>query len=306
VISYEFIRLTAVFILDLVDDFARQRALSGSHPRPFGPVHVLLMARTLTTGVREVFTPPRELVTVRNPSGFDLFFGQSRSADGVRRLPLPDGQYELRIESAYYQARNVTVAVPRPPPVPQPQPNPPPDPYPPPTLLAPGFDYPFPQGTTVLRGSVQLPDGRGETGVRVLTTVGTAPYVTDATGQWALLFPAITQPTRVTVAYRRPNTPDQRAAVTVVPGAVTSLPATALAGQVFDGPRGAGGATVQVGGFAPAVPAQADGRWTYVFAINQTAANADVTAVLPDRRQQTVLGVAITPKRTTAVPAIRF
>jgi hypothetical protein len=301
--SYELIRLTAVFILDLVDDFARQRALSGPHPRPFGPLQVLLTARTLTTGVREVFVPPRELITVRNPSGFTLFFGRFRTPDRVRRLPLPDGLYELRIESAYYQAATVTVTVPRPPPLPSPLP----DPYPPLTLLQPGFDYPFPAQTTLLRGSVQLPDGRGEPGARVLTSVaGVRPYVTDAVGQWALVFAALPRPTRVAVVYRRPNAPDQRAVVTVTPGAVTSLRATALLGQVFDGPRGAGGATIGVSVSPVTVPAQADGRWTYVFAIDQPAAVTDVTAVLPNGRQQTVRGVAITPRRTTVVPAIRF
>jgi hypothetical protein len=296
-IHYEFLRLTALFILDLVDSFARQRGLSGNHPRPFGPVRVLLTARTPVGGTREVLTPPWELIMVRNESGFDLFFGDFKAAGGVRRWPLPDGKYELRVESTYYQAAVLPVDVSRSAPAPNPQP----------TQLAPGFAYPFPTGTTLLRGSAQLPDGSGEPGVRILTSAsGVVPYVTDAAGQWVLVLPVLAQATQVVVAYRRPNKPDQRAAITVTPGATASLPATALEGQVFDGPRGAGGATIRVRVSPIAVPAQTDGRWRYVFAIDQPAAVTDVTAALPDGRQQTVSDVAITPKQTTAVAPFRF
>jgi hypothetical protein len=288
--------LTAEFILDLVDDFALRRALAGARPRPMGALRASLTALAPSGGAREVFPTAPELVLLRNPSGFDLFFGGLRWPDGVARRPLrrplEDGSYELRIESAYYQVRSETVTLPRPL-------------SPPRTLLLPGFAYPFPDGATVLRGTVQAADGQGAEGAVVTSGGSSAPYRTDSTGQWALVFPQVPSSGVVTVVYTLPDARTQSTSIPLLAGRDSNLSATALRGEVLDGGAGPRSAKVRVEGFSE-VPVRPDGAWTYIFGIDQPATRVDVTAVLADGRQMMVTNNNVTPRSTRVVPSIPF
>ena len=90
---------TAAVILDVVDSYARELGIRGRHPRPIGPIRFTIPAE-IVAGVRREFAEPLELVTIRNPSGYSLFFDAVRLPDGSLRLfDLPPGTYVLRVES---------------------------------------------------------------------------------------------------------------------------------------------------------------------------------------------------------------
>jgi hypothetical protein len=303
----EYRRIAADFVIDLVDGFALQRGLFGEVPRPFGWVRSLLLSLTPSGGVLQVFNPPIELDLVRNTSGHYLFFGRvSRPGFPARRLPLPAGTYELRIKSEFYQPFDMSADLPRPvqtPNLPQ-------------VELAPSYNYPFPDGTTLLRGSVVRTDGTGVARAAVsLNVAGSEIYQTDDSGQWTLEVPITlpdpppkTPPTiQVTVTYKTPGAPDQLARnVAAVYGKQTSLPATALRGQVLSEGVGVARATVAVSSFATTVPTQIDGSWVYFFGIDQPAAVVDVTVTLPDGRSQTITGVSVVRRMTTPLNPVSF
>jgi hypothetical protein len=303
----EYRRIAADFVLDLVDGFALQRGLLGEVPRPFGWVRVLLLSLTPNGEARQVFQPPLELDLVRNTSGHYLFFGRVfRPGYPARRLPLPAGTYELQIKSQFYQPFDLSADLPtalQSPNLPQ-------------VELAPNDNYPFLDGTTLLRGSVVRTDGTGVAGATVsLSVAGSGDYQTDGSGQWTLAVPVTlpdpppkTPPTvLLTVTYKTSGGPDQLAKnVAAVYGKQTSLAATALRGQVLSDGVGVAGASVAVSSFATTVPTQVDGSWAYFFGIDQPDAVVDVTITLPDGRSQTITGVSVVPRTTTPPQTVNF
>lgn len=297
-------RLAPELVFDLEDRYARDRAVRGPHPRPVGPVRILLAGKVVL-GVREDFPLPFELVTTRNASGYHVFFGEDRPpGGGRRRMGLADGIYVVRVESDFYQvAERDDVALPAPA-------------ITAPTLfeLEPGPAYPFPtestlgrgRGPTLLRGTVRRRDGRGIAGVVVEVVGQSNRCLTGADGQWVLVFPDTQPAGNVTVRFCFPAVVDVPN-VPVVPGRSNSLPETALRGWVL-GPGGvpAADARVQVTGDPAAAATAADGGWTYSFPLNQAAAIVDVTAELPGGVSLTQSGVQVQPRSTVVVPTFRF
>ena len=325
---------TAAVILDAVDSYARELGIRGRHPRPIGPIRYSIPGE-IVAGVRRDFPEPMELVTVRNPSGYALFFDAVRLPDGSLRLfDLPPGTYLLRVESPatrFYQrmeftnlvlplARGVSF----------------------PVDLLPGYAYPYPvsgtfasgRGPALIQGTLFAAAGTGIPGVRVFVNprpqirVSTVPavsrpwffseYLTDDSGQWSLVVPRASdypspQPNlppgpAVTVRFAFPNgTNTDLAAVPFAHGQTTSLNQAALRGSVR---RVAGGgipgATVSVTGQAATTRTAADGSWAYYFGLTQGNALLNVTATLPDGSTQTQLNVSVQARQTVWVPAFQF
>lgn len=297
--------LSATAVFDVEDRYARARGVRGPHPRPLAPLRFRAVARMAGGGGRTEIDPELELDVIRNPSGYELFFGSAGVAGGRERRRLDHGTYAIRVVSdGFYQAlERDDVAVPAPD-----------TPY----LfdLEPGHAYPFPSaaasprgaGPTLLRGGLQGPDGNGIARARVDVAGITRTYTTDEAGQWVLVFPENHQSGAVTVRFRLPG----GATVTVpgiqVPaGGDSVLAQTALRGSVL---TTAGvplrGATVTVSGQPGQTLSQSDGRWFYVFRPDQAATNVTVTAALPDGRTQSHAAVPVQPRSTVVVDAFRF
>lgn len=297
-------RLSATLVFDLEDRFARGRGVRGFHPRPLEPVKFLATAR-IEGGVRKEIVPPLELVVTRNGGGYHLFFGTARRHDGERReRALTDGLYAVRVEGRFYQsAERVDVVVPTPDRAFS-------------FDLRPNYAYPFPSestlggglGLTLLRGTLHTTDGRGVAGATLQVVGTTEPCVTDATGQWVLVFPDTQASGNVTVRVVLPGGAAQNVAgVPVVRGREAGLGETALRGWLLSAAGGViPGATVQVQGFADLVTAGLDGGWFYYFDLNQAAATVSVTATLPDGRSQTQINQQVRPRATVVVPTFRF
>jgi hypothetical protein len=291
--------LTATLILDLEDRYARERGTRGRHPRPMGPVTYRLLGQ-ITGGQREDFDPPLELVVVRNPSGYDLCFGRTRSSDGPTRLL--DGTYVLRVDSPHYQPVEQQVDLPQP------------------AAayffdLLPSYAYPFPsetlpggRGPTLLRGEYLARDGSGVAGVTVLVPGRSAPYITDASGRWVLFFPD-DQPTGdVTVRFQGPGG-TETVQVVIVAGRASSLRQTALRGfALTTAGVPIGGATITVAGQPAPIRSGPDGGWSCYFPLAQppAAGPVDVTASLPDGRSQTHPSIGVQPRSTVVVPTFRL
>jgi hypothetical protein len=305
-IAHELRRQTATLIFDPEDRYARERGVRGSHPRPIGPIKFCLVGR-MVGGSRQDFDRPLKLVVGRNASGYYLFFGAIRLADGTsRRDVLADGMYVVRVESRFYQwAEREDIALPMP------------DPEAPYFFdLEPGYAYPFPmestrpggRGPTLLRGSLHRPDGHGIARATIQVVGQSNTYRTDDTGQWVLVFPD-TQPSGdVTVHFDFPDGKVENVAnVPVVQGRESSLPQTALRGWVLtEAGVGIRDAIVRVSGYPGRTTTRRDGSWFYYFGLNQMVDTVSVTAVLPDGRSLTQSNVQVQPRATVVVPTFRF
>jgi hypothetical protein len=285
-------------IVDLVDDFARKLGTRGEHPRPFGGLSYTIPARVVA-GMRTGFDPPILPAVIRNPSGFDLFFGLTRPS-GSHRGRLAPGQYLLRVEGPYYQAAEIALTVADLPGRASP---------PVPTPLLPSYAYPFPDSTTLLLGRFAATDGTGVAGVAVgVQGLANGPtYLTDDTGEWALAFPEGTASGPVTITLAPPGAPAQTLPATIAAGAQTVLKATTLRGLVFDfNALPAAGATVAVAGLAPTSTVGPDGGFVYLFPPTQPAALMTLTVTTRDGRVVSVPNIPVVPQSSTIVPTIRF
>lgn len=294
--------LTATLILDAEDAYARARGTGGRHPRPIGSVDYDLVGR-LAAGQRVRFAQPQRLILVRNPSGYDLFFGEARVGD-TQRTEVTPGDYVVRAVSptARYQPSEREATLPSPDT---------------PVFfdLQPGHNYPFPtetlpggRGPTLLRGAYLLPSGAGTAEVAVRVPNRTDTYVTDQTGQWVLVFPDDEPTGVVMVQFERPDGAVQEARdVVVVGGRTSSLPQTALRGaaRTMTGVAIAD-ATVAVSGQTAQVRSGLDGTWAFHFAPDQPAATVTVTATLPDGRSQANPNIQVQPRSTVHVPTFEL
>ena len=61
-------------MFDVVDQYARARALRGHRPLPKGEIRFYLAAKIGNEEKRETFSEPVELVTQQNPGGYYLYF----------------------------------------------------------------------------------------------------------------------------------------------------------------------------------------------------------------------------------------
>ncbi len=304
-------------VFDLVDGFLRGRGLPTDRPRPRGAVRCLALASVAADGTRQPFAAPVELVMQRTASGYFVFLGTVQTPVGPRQGFL-DGAYLVRLETEFYQPVEQVVTW-RDPAVTvvevELQPNPA---YPFPSLFGtprrPGVDpcddntLPPAKGPTLLRGSLHRPDGRPVANARV-EAPGQAPAcLTDAGGQWVLVFPTGQRTGRVDVRVTWPDgTVDTVDGVCVVQGREVGLAQTALRGwvQTVAGAPIAG-AEVGVDGFPDAAHTGRDGSWFLYFGLNQPSATVRVTARLPDGRSLTQDGVLVQPRASVVTPSFRF
>jgi hypothetical protein len=325
-ISYRQRLRPATAILDLDDRWALRRGIHGRHPRPFGAIRYSLVAREVG-GVRQPLADPMRLVMIRNPSGYDLFFGQvwfndhdrvSRPTDfpgrppgrrdspsngsepGLLRADL-QGTYILRIESDYYQTAEQPIALPS-------------SETPYSIGLEPGYRYPFPDpftahggAPTLLRGTLYATGGAALPRVRVEVPDRSLSYVTNDSGQWVLVFPDDEPSSVVTVRIGWPDgRSEQVPAVAIEQGRSRTLVQAGLRGWVHDA---AGlpvrGARVSVSGHAGEALTGVDGSWYFYFGLSQPVAIATVTAVLPDGRALTRPNVQVQPRALVVVPTFR-
>ena len=294
--------LSASAVFAVEDRHARERGVRGPHPLPIAPVRFRAVARITSAG-RVDFDADLDLDVVRNPSGFELFYGSAAAAGERRRLA--DGTYAvLALSGGIYQSlERDDVAIPAPT-----------APY----LfdLDPGYAYPFASaaasargaGPTLLRGGLQGPSGEGIRGARVDVQGTTRTYTTDESGQWLLVFPDSQQSGAVTVRFRLPDgTTVNVPGIQVVAGGDSVLAQTALRGTVLTA-EGVpiAGAAVTVSGQPGRTRSGSDGGWFYFFRPDQAATNVTVTATLPDGRTQSRSPVPVQPRSTVIVESFRI
>lgn len=322
--------ITAGWVFDLEDGY--QKLLRGprSHPQPVNALVFELIEEEID-GAMVPLPAVRELEVVLSPGGYYLFFGRELLPEGGRRvLALVSGRrYRLRIRGPVYQTMEFDV------PYPMPErrivPGNP-DPWAAfSRSLEPAATYPFPgaagyrpaedplgcggsitpsaTGATRLRGSLLHPDGSGREGATVIVTGRSNEYKVGPDGQWVLWFrPGDTAITGLhTVTITLPDGSNASVAgVCVARGHETSLPATALRGQVLRRGLGVTGATIAIAGFSGTVTTAADGAWWYYFLPNQgNVTNVNVTATLPDGASLSQ-GTLIRSRGTVVVPSFVF
>lgn len=323
-------------IFDLEDAFARDRGLRGEHPRPLGDVRFLLVDRHVN-GDRVPLDPPYELIVRRSPSGYDLFFGEVwvERPGGRRRQRLPEGTYQLNVETAFYQIEEAAVTFPME------------DPQQAIAIsLHPGYNYPFAnatnlplstngafpswRGPTLIRGSLYHTDGSPVQNATVTLAepdVTSQPtYRTEAGGQWLLIVPVeafravdvggdgVTRPMSLSFSWPDPADPQETVQhdvsdIPVTLGQQMTVLQSALRGWVLQAGRAVRDATITVDGFPGQSTTRENGSWFYYFDLNQppeATGEVDVIAVLPDGARQSRLSVPIQHGATSVVEAFHF
>jgi hypothetical protein len=250
------------------------------------------------------------MAVTRNPSGYDLFFGELAEDTGKTvRAGLADGTYIVRVDSRFYQpAERDDVVVP----TAFVAKSGPGQPYF--FDLSPSYAYPFPEtstvpggvGPTLLRGAVRAPGGAGVAGTTIEVVGKSSRYRTDASGQWVLAFPDAEPTGDVTVHFALPDGSARDIVLPLVQGRENSLPATVLRGSATAVGAGLAGVTIQISGQLDEVVTGADGSWFYYFDLNQPARTVSVTAQSPDGRRLTQDRIAVRPRSTAAVPGFLF
>ena len=318
--GFEFNRLTANAVFDLVDRYARDLRQGKAYPRPIGPATFRVLAQW-EDGQRRAIDEPPELVVQQNPGGYHLFFGRARRRDAASTpVELTAGRYELRIDTDLYQRHEFIADLPKPNRL---------TPYG--VDLEPGYAYPFPgvlslgaralaepdcamlsafrqRGTTLLRGGLHGVDGRGVAGARVQVVGHSNTYVTDESGQWVLVFGRDQVSGVVTVRIDLPGGITAEApGVCVVQGCEMSLHETALRGWVVNasGVRVAG-AQVEVLGRPGCSVTEEDGRWHYYFGLDQEDATVDIQVTQVGKPPLILPHVQVLKRRTGVVPTIRL
>lgn len=117
------------YVFDLEDRFARDRGLSGPHPRPFGSGRFFIVPENATVESlpKNIEGKFPELLMQRNPSGYFLFFDKTRETDGEVRqfltgykpidkdnpeLILPEGSFRIYVKSDFYQPVIIDMVLP--------------------------------------------------------------------------------------------------------------------------------------------------------------------------------------------------
>jgi hypothetical protein len=311
----ERVYISARMIFDVEDRYARDRGLRGPHPQAIGRLRFWLVGTVDATGPKR-FAYPEEMVVVRNPGGYHMFFDKviPYGSDRPIRRNLPPGTYIVRVTSELEPTRRASI--------------PEADeiyslvyqwverqdviigelagtgvvgmagPYP--LALEPGYAYPFPltlpagiippggcagrtyagqTGPTLLRGALHGTDGAGVVGAVVSAPGAHSSYQVDSNGDWVLVFDD-TQPTGpVSVTVTIPKQPPVNLSdVCVIQGFETSLSETALRGWVLRRGVGVSGAHVRVTGLSQPleVQTQADGGWKLYLPVEQSVGNQTV------------------------------
>jgi hypothetical protein len=311
----------ALFTLDLQDQFAINRGLSGVRPKVLGGIRFLLTAQSdHATGASVSFPQPLEMRIVRNPSGHFVFFGSVVLPNGQVRAIDPQGSpWTIRIVSDYYQmveqpapaAPDTFNAATAPPGAPLRQ-------FLIEAVLAPGPAYPFPneppgQPGGRLRGALRNPDGTPVAGATVealdATNKSLAPAVRTADdGQWVLVFVALPAKAVASVRFTYPDgTVKSVSNVTVAPERENNLPQTALRGQVRLRKSGVSGAAIEVNQIrGKRALTDSSGSWFYYFAPDDAGGPVNVTATLPDQSSSRSSASIVIPRATVVVPTFDF
>lgn len=318
--EFEMRRLTATLIFDLLDQFASLRGTRGPFPRPFEPIRFFATAQGAGMN-RRTLDPPLELIVNRNGGGYHVFNNLAKRADGtVLKGALGADVYDFRVEGSFYQTKEILNV---------------PLPVSSEALthqLLPSYFYPFPmdlkptggRGFALLRGSLHATDGRGISQATVSVAGANSTYVSDASGQWVLVFPdsffAPNQSTKVVTVQVTPTAGPAVMVpnVNVDKGVERALGETSLRGWVLGpGGRGIEQALVQVQGRPNGTLTAADGSWFYYFALDDPLSNpvtnppnapltVNVTAQLPSGSNQTQNNQMVRSRVTVVVPAFRF
>ncbi len=289
-----------------VDNYAAGLGVRGKQPMAIGALHFFVTRRRGEDG-RELacYDPPVRLLVHRNTIGRFIFLNEITDVEGVTRQPyFRPGGYDLRIEAEFYQTlivENVSLPLSEQPLV---------------VNLQPGYRYPFPHfrqpqnggGSTLLRGCVVTPDGRGVAHAWVEAIGKTPPvrYLTDSTGQFVLVFAEDQKDEVVSVGITLPGarliSVDD---VSLHRGQSTSLPLTRVRGQVVDAHgRGVADVAIRVEGLDGMSFSGMGGNWCYTFPLNQSRARLRFTAEGPDGAQKRSEPVDITPGATARGPVI--
>jgi hypothetical protein len=319
---YERVVHSPRFSLSVIDRLARELATTVPNQSP-AEVEIRIVKQQAPV-VRD-FTPPLQLWTVRNRSGYLLLDGTYfRPGTGGQRGVLGPGVYDVEVRAPGYQTSRGPLDWTNPTPR-----------LPVNVELNPGANYPYPElsgrpyglGPTLLRGSVFQPDGTPLTGavasVPNLVFNPAWPFTrceVSETGDWAILLPdrrrftgfPEEQAAPVTINVIVRITPPVGAPVdvseTVSLGGEHRIPNTALRGEV----RGAGGRPVAGARLTTSVNPLAsvsgpDGRWSLYFGLNQPDVNnVTVTATLPGGATRSLANQTVARRRTLVVPTIQF
>jgi len=311
----------AYFTLDLQDQFALERGLSGPRPCVLGGIRMLLTAQTeQATDVSVSFPQPMEMKFVRNTTGHFVFFGNVIMPNGqVRAIDPQSSPWTIRVVSEYYQSVELRATI-----APENFPArtaPIGDPLQPfliQAALRPGPAYPFPneppgQPGGSLRSVLRNPDGSGVAGATVEaldpTDKALAPAVrTTDDGQWVLVFAALPSQAVATVRFTYPDgTVKSVSNVAVALERENNLPQTALRGRVLLRKFGVPGATIQVNQIKGAhALSDSTGSWFYYFAPDDLGGSVNLTAALPDQSDSKSLTSTVIPRATVVVPAFEF
>ena len=317
--------LSAILILSLQDEFARAQVGKG-YPRPIEPLRFYLVGTYQGVNLQR-FPEPVRLLIQTNADGYYLFFGQERVDERTKRnMFLQDGDYQVRVESPYYQTAEIRVHIP------VGNLNFPPPGSPDPTLgytisLQPGPAYPFPdlvplhmapgagcneppaggrRGPTLLRGSLQNFDGKPMEQATI--SVAGVPIVgkSGMTGDWVLWFPDSQNTGPVTV---RIETPEQGSfnltGVCVIRGREMSLSQTSLRGWVTRQGVGIGGVRITISGQSQSVRTAPTGEWRFYFPLDFSGGPVTVTAALPNGTNPSQQIQSVT-RASVIVPTFRF
>lgn len=304
----------AMLVLDLQDQFAQKRGLSGSYPRPLGRFRFLLAPKTDgDTGAPARLASPWEMNVVVNPSGFYLFFGDVTHPDGSRRrVDQPGGT--LRVESEYYQTFEQKLSA---------------TPgtsgtagngasSPISILLAPGPAYPFPDQPPAhpggrLRGTLRRADGCGIAGacVKALDDKGNAQpiaAVSGKDGQWVAVLPAVPATGLVKVLVTFPDGTIKTAdGVPVKRDVENNLPQAMLRGTVRRKSAGVAGAVVRVSSMqGTEIMTDEDGNWVCYLDVSELGGQVTITAQLPNSRTKKSSAAMVIARKTVTVPVFEF
>lgn len=318
----------AFFTLDLQDQFAINRGLSGVRPRVLGNIRFWLIAQSdPVTKASVPFPQPLEMKVTRNPSGLFPFSGKVVMPDGVVcALDLEGSPWTIRIVSDFYQTLEqpadamagsflpAGVAAN----APAPAAKSPQQDFLVQAVLLPGPAYPFPneppgQPGGRLRGALRNPDGSPVAGATVQAFDANNKSLTDPAHtaddcQWVLVFAAFPPAGVVTVRFTYPDSTTKSVVnVQVVSGRENNLPQTALRGQVRLRKTGIVGAVIQVKEiFGEQAITDANGNWFYYFAPDNAGGSFTVTATLPDKSATKTSTSIVKPQATVVVPTFDF
>jgi hypothetical protein len=305
-VTFERFTATPLGAVTLVDKFAQLRGTRGPFPPLVGAVRFTLVEQISDGPI--LLDPPFRLSAEISPTSVYIFSNEVTTGAGPV-LRFPTGRFRLRIESDFYQSLELELDFPL-------------DPANMPILnLKPSAAYPFPDLTvgqstlTLLYGGLfEIGGGKPIEGavVTIVLPDNDWPFnssVTGPNGDWALVMPvgsgAALEP--LTLRFDLPDgnsfdVPDVQA----LPGAVNSLPQTALRGRVLNAngapiPRATVTVSVQQGESLVA----ADGQWFFYLSLLQPNTPASVIAHAPGSVTQEQ-DVQIRNRATVVVPEFRI